>query len=96
MPPGFLEVNGSVQSIATYPDLFAYLGTAFNTGGEGAGNFRLPESRGEFLRGWDHGRGIDAGRALKAVIRQIRCKILRARSPRVTTHNSVRQFPVRT
>ena len=64
VPPGFLEVNGSVQSIATYPDLFAYLGTAFNTGGEGAGNFRLPESRGEFLRGWDHGRGIDAGRAL--------------------------------
>ncbi|MCP1500040.1 phage-related tail fiber protein [Pseudomonas migulae] len=64
VPPGFLEIDGSVQSIATYPDLFAYLGTSFNTGGEGAGNFRLPESRGEFLRGWDHGRGIDAGRAL--------------------------------
>ncbi|WP_201195495.1 phage tail protein, partial [Pseudomonas fluorescens] len=55
VPPGFLEVDGSVQSIATYPDLYAFLGTTFNTGGEGAGNFRLPESRGEFLRGWDHG-----------------------------------------
>ncbi|WGK91769.1 phage tail protein [Pseudomonas migulae] len=64
VPAGFLEIDGSVQSIATYPDLFAYLGTTFNTGGEGAGNFRLPESRGEFLRGWDHGRGIDLGRAV--------------------------------
>ena len=64
VPPGFLEVDGSVQSIATYPDLSAYLGTAFNVGSEGAGNFRLPESRGEFLRGWDHGRGVDAGRGI--------------------------------
>lgn len=64
VPAGFLEVDGSVQSAATYPDLAAYLGTTFNTGGEGAGNFRLPESRGEFLRGWDHGRGVDAGRGL--------------------------------
>nr|WP_249735589.1 phage tail protein [Pseudomonas sp. RC4D1] len=63
VPAGFLEVDGSVQSAATYPDLAAYLGTTFNTGGEGAGNFRLPESRGEFLRGWDHGRGVDAGRS---------------------------------
>ncbi|WP_242487482.1 MULTISPECIES: phage tail-collar fiber domain-containing protein [unclassified Pseudomonas] len=64
VPPGYLELDGSVQSTATYPDLAAYLGTTFNTGGEGAGNFRLPDSRGEFLRGWDHGRGVDAGRAL--------------------------------
>jgi microcystin-dependent protein len=60
--PGFLELDGSVKSIAVYPDLAAFLGTAFNKGDEGAGNFRLPESRGEFLRGWDHGRGVDAGR----------------------------------
>ncbi|MBC8994983.1 phage tail protein [Pseudomonas sp. N40(2020)] len=62
--PGFLELDGSVKSIAVYPDLAAFLGTAFNKGDEGAGNFRLPESRGEFLRGWDHGRGVDAGRAV--------------------------------
>ncbi|MFC3944287.1 phage tail protein [Pseudomonas gingeri NCPPB 3146 = LMG 5327] len=62
--PGFLELDGSVQSSAAYPDLFAYLGTTFNKGGEGAGSFRLPESRGEFLRGWDHGRGVDAGRVI--------------------------------
>jgi phage-related tail fiber protein len=62
--PGYLELDGSVQSIATYPDLAAYLDTTYNKGNEGAGNFRLPESRGEFLRGWDHGRGVDAGRGI--------------------------------
>lgn len=64
VPPGFLELDGSVQSTATYPDLAAYLGTKFNKGDEGAGNFRLPDSRGEFLRGWDHERGVDAGRVI--------------------------------
>lgn len=62
--PGFLELDGSVKSAALYPDLATFLGTVFNKGDEGAGNFRLPESRGEFLRGWDHGRGVDAGRAV--------------------------------
>jgi len=62
--PGFLELDGSVKSAAAYPDLVTFLGGAFNKGDEGAGNFRLPESRGEFLRGWDHGRGVDVGRAI--------------------------------
>ncbi|MED7670280.1 hypothetical protein GXB78_24040 [Pseudomonas moraviensis subsp. stanleyae] len=64
IPPGFLERDGSVKSIAAYPDLADFLGGVFNRGDEGAGNFRLPESRGEFERGWDHGRGVDAGRTL--------------------------------
>lgn len=64
VPLGFIEVDGSEHNIATYPDLAAYLGGAFNKGNEQPGYFRLPDSRGEFLRGWDHGRGIDAGRAL--------------------------------
>lgn len=63
-PPGFLELDNSVKSSATYPDLSAYLGGKFNKGDEGAGNFRLPETRGEFLRGWDHGRGVDAERTM--------------------------------
>ncbi|MDR6960547.1 phage-related tail fiber protein [Pseudomonas brassicacearum] len=62
--PGFLELDGGVKSIAVYPDLAAFLGTAFNKGDEGAGNFRLPDSRGEFLRGWDHGRGVDPDRGV--------------------------------
>lgn len=61
-PLGFLELDNSVKSIAAYPDLSAYLAGKYNKGDEGVGNFRLPESRGEFLRGWDHGRGVDAGR----------------------------------
>lgn len=64
VPPGFLELDGSIKSVATYPDLATFLGGAFNKGDEGAGNFRLPESRGEFLRGWDHGRGVDVGRGI--------------------------------
>ncbi|MEB0045747.1 MULTISPECIES: phage tail protein [unclassified Pseudomonas] len=62
--PGYLELDGSVQRTAVYPDLAAYLGTTYNKGDEGVGNFRLPESRGEFLRGWDHGRGVDVGRTI--------------------------------
>jgi len=64
IPPGFLEIDGSVKSATAYPDLAAFLGGVFNKGDEGAGNFRLPETRGEFLRGWDHGRGVDAGRTV--------------------------------
>ncbi|UVK85244.1 tail fiber protein [Pseudomonas sichuanensis] len=67
VPAGYLELDGSVKDGAMYPDLFAYLGTTYNTGGEAAGFFRLPDSRGEFLRGWDHGRGVDAGRSLGSV-----------------------------
>lgn len=83
VPAGYLELDGSVQSIATYPDLAAYLGTKFNKGDEGAGNFRLPESRGEFLRGWDHGRGVDAGRAI-AVISSTRSRTSQGSTPRTT------------
>ncbi|QZA57004.1 tail fiber protein [Pseudomonas sp. 2hn] len=64
VPAGFLEVDGSTQSAAVYPDLAAYLGGAFNKGNEPEGFFRLPDTRGEFLRGWDHGRGVDPGRGV--------------------------------
>lgn len=64
VPSGFIEVDGSVLDIAMFPDLAAYLGGAFNKGNEKAGEFRLPDSRGEFLRGWDHGREVDVGRAV--------------------------------
>ncbi|MCS5516225.1 phage tail protein [Pseudomonas qingdaonensis] len=64
IPPGWLEVDNSAKSIAAYPDLAAFLGGAYNNGTEPAGYFRLPESRGTVLRGWDHGRGVDAARQL--------------------------------
>lgn len=50
-PTGFLLCDGSVVSQATYPDLYAAIGANYNTGGEGAGNFRLPDWRDRFPRG---------------------------------------------
>lgn len=32
--------------------------------GDGSTTFNLPDSRGDFLRAWDDGRGVDAGRAV--------------------------------
>lgn len=61
---GWLECNGSVKVRATYPALFAAIGTSYNTGGEAGTDFRLPDLRGSFVRGWDNGRGVDAGRTI--------------------------------
>lgn len=62
VPEGWLKCNGAAVSRTTYADLFAAIGTTFGAG-NGTTTFNLPESRGEFMRGWDDGRGIDAGRA---------------------------------
>ena len=60
-PTGWLECDGSAVSRTEYADLFAHLGTDFGAG-DGSTTFNLPDLRGEFIRGWDHGRGVDAGR----------------------------------
>lgn len=62
-PTGFLERDGSAISRTTYADLFAVIGTDYGTG-DGSTTFNLPDDRGEFIRGWDHGRGVDSGRAI--------------------------------
>ena len=62
-PPGFIELNGAAISRTTYSKLFARYGTRFGAG-NGSTTFNLPDLRGEFIRGWDHGRGVDAGRLL--------------------------------
>lgn len=61
-PSGWLKCNGAAVSRTTYADLFAVIGTTFGAG-NGTTTFNLPESRGEFLRGWDDGRGVDPSRA---------------------------------
>lgn len=49
----FLKFNGATFSAATYPKLALVFPALL-----------LPEARGEFLRVWDDGRGVDSGRAL--------------------------------
>ncbi len=60
-PGGFMKANGAVVSRTTYSDLFAVIGTTFGAG-DGSTTFALPDLRGEFVRGWDDGRGVDVDR----------------------------------
>lgn len=66
-PSGYLKANGdsvpngngTVQGVtANFSALYAIVGSTYGTAG------KLPDLRGEFVRGWDDGRGIDSGRAL--------------------------------
>ncbi len=52
-PSGWLKCNGAAFDKAKYPKL----AIAYPSGS-------LPDLRGEFLRGWDDGRGVDSGRSL--------------------------------
>ncbi|ELT9878561.1 phage tail protein [Escherichia coli] len=55
-PTGWLKCNGAAFDKVKYPTL----AKAYPSG-------KLPDLRGEFIRGWDDGRGIDAGRALLTI-----------------------------
>lgn len=61
IPTGFIELNGDSLNKADYPDLYSYLldGGAGGIYGEDTETFTLPDYRGKFIRGWDHGAGID-------------------------------------
>ena len=62
-PTGWLECDGSAVSRSTYSDLFSAIGTNFGVG-DGTSTFNLPDTRGEFIRGWDNSRGVDSGRGI--------------------------------
>jgi phage-related tail fiber protein len=62
-PDGYLKCNGAAISRSTYTALFNAIGTTFGAG-NGSSTFNVPDLRGEFIRGWDNGRGVDSGRAL--------------------------------
>ena len=61
-PDGWLEADGSEVSRTEFSALFNAIGTVWGEG-DGSTTFNLPDARGEFMRGWDNGRGIDSGRA---------------------------------
>ncbi|EHH4259344.1 integrase [Escherichia coli] len=52
-PTGWLKCNGAAFSAEEYPELAKVYPTN-----------KLPDLRGEFIRGWDDGRGVDTGRQL--------------------------------
>ncbi|WP_244208810.1 phage tail protein [Xenorhabdus ehlersii] len=52
-PAGWLKCNGSTFTAAQYPELARVYPS-----------LRLPDLRGEFIRGWDDERNVDIGRAL--------------------------------
>lgn len=60
-PAGWLECNGALVSRTAYAALFDKIGTIYGAG-DGATTFQIPDLRGEFVRGWDNGRGVDNGR----------------------------------
>lgn len=62
-PVGYLKADGSPVFRKQYPDLFSAIGVRFGSG-DGISTFNLPDLRGEFIRGLDNGRGVDAGREL--------------------------------
>tara|TARA_A100001515_G_scaffold116870_1_gene98734 strand:- start:135 stop:1274 length:1140 start_codon:yes stop_codon:yes gene_type:complete len=63
VPTGYLECNGAAVSRTTYAALFAFIGTSYGAG-NGSSTFNLPDLRGEFIRGFDNGRGVDSGRSV--------------------------------
>ena len=63
LPAGYLKANGAAISRTTYSALFAAIGTTYGMG-DGSTTFKLPDLRGEFLRGFDDGRGVDSGRGI--------------------------------
>lgn len=52
-PAGWLKCNGAAFTTAQYPKL-----------AQAYPALKLPDLRGEFIRGWDDGRGVDTGRGL--------------------------------
>jgi microcystin-dependent protein len=61
VPAGYIKANGAGLSTTTYADLFAAIGYTY--GGSGS-SFNVPDLRGEFIRGFDDGKGVDSGRTL--------------------------------
>lgn len=65
VPSLWLECNGAAISRTTYSALFAAIGTSYGVG-DGTTTFNIPETRGEFIRGFDNARGVDTSRVFGA------------------------------
>jgi len=65
-PKGWLIADGTAILRTEYADLFAAIGTQYGTGDDST-TFNLPDLRGEFIRGFDEGRGIDSSRVFASL-----------------------------
>lgn len=79
-PTGWLNLNGQTISRSTYSNLWTFANSSGNIvtdaswtslsaygsfgTGDGSSTFRLPDLRGDFIRSWDNGRGVDIGRGI--------------------------------
>lgn len=76
-PDTHLKLNGALILRSEYPELWDFAqnsgNMAVNDGawvsgqfspGDDSTTFRIPDLRGEFIRGFDDGRGVDTGRAI--------------------------------
>lgn len=66
-PSGYLVCDGSAVSRSTYAALFNVIGDKHGSG-DGSTTFNLPDHRGRFLRGWDHGSGTDPDAASRTAM----------------------------
>jgi len=93
-PAGCVKANGALLSRTTYNELWAMVQdsavteAAWSAGlqgrysvGDGTTTFRVPDLRGEFLRGLDDGRGVDSGRGIGA-----------AQAAALESHTHVQQY----
>lgn len=104
-PAGWLKANGALLDVATYANLATaiYCGNTANPTAEwgyrtNSGDtvrsttgthIRLPDFRGEFIRGWDDARGIDSGRSLWAAQAQAIQSHTHSVSDPTHVHNNV-------
>ena len=59
-PTNWRFCNGTQLSQTTYSELFALIGSTYNTGGETAGNFRVPDLGNRFVVGTGPSYGLNA------------------------------------
>lgn len=62
VPNGWFLCNGQELDETDFATLFDAISTTYNTGGEGAGNFRVPDVRGRVIAGTDDMGGGSANR----------------------------------
>jgi microcystin-dependent protein len=62
-PAGWLKCNGQRYYRADYPTLYQAIGLRWTPDNDGV-TFCVPDVRGDYLRFWDDGRGVDVGRLL--------------------------------